>query len=1026
MAKRAEPPEEVESPGDGGQTRGRGGATPWRGSGFAGPFASMLLAAQRFGRSWRLLLAVELGMVIAVALLATAPFYSDLVATAQLQSTLLSSAASDRNIQVDVTVGTLFAPGMSATDRAHAIDLLVTSDVGRYVDAFTSGSTEYLQTTRPLALTKVNGKDVSIALPEYPIRQGPQELPMAFDYAQALPHMKLLAGRLPRDTAPSALPEVMVTPAMGVKPGATLRLVDSQFPTYSFDARVVGVWFPKNESDPFWNGHGFDTVSTTIISNPPPPQYPVLFTRQAFVQLFSFPPTRMRLPIGVGLHYIYFVAPDRITVSQANTISQQLTAMRTVLNGDVPGQNGAFQVDVATHLNTLLDSVTSLLAGQALPLYSVDAQLVALALLFIFVMAGLLVESQSVEIATLKSRGASTTQVLLTYLAQGVLLGAVSLVVGIAVAGGLALTLVRAFVPLDRAVSASLTPAYVARALSLRDALLPAAVGAGLAVVALALAAWQAARMDALAFRREQGRSERSPFWKRYYLDIALAILCIAGYIELSTFGGLTTRTQLNSLNPQSGASQADLIQLLAPTLMLLAGALLLQRALPGLLRLGAWLMARGRGATGMLAFAQVSRAPASFNRLTLLLTLAVGLGLFSLTFQTTLARAAQDNAYYQTGADERVIIQPESQGTQSTLEYAAQFARMPGVENVSGMYRGVALTLPNQGGQNVDVLAVDPNTFAQTATWRSDYASQSLPSLMHVLAGAPHGDAVGESSAPMVALIDQTYANTFQLQVGQRFQLSPQEAGQANSQSAAYFIVGGIVNDFPSLYDEYSTGYIIVDLNDYLNVLSNPSVASYPINGPNEFLLRTTADPHAAAQRAQALTDPNFFVESTLDARALTTTYRRDPLSAGMGGLLLLGALLAALLALVGVITQASSAARRRQTQFAILRTLGLSEGALVAVLLTEQALVYALGALGGIAIGALLAEVSLPFLGFNTAAYTPPVIGVPPGQLAVNLSGSLIYLAALLIIFAVALLVAAGVARAAGLGKALRVGED
>ncbi|HET9109847.1 MAG TPA: FtsX-like permease family protein, partial [Ktedonobacterales bacterium] len=580
MAKRVETPTEDAAPhGDGGQANARA-ATPWRG-GFAGPFSSMRLAAQRLGRSWRLLLAVELGMVIAVALLATAPFYSDLVASAQLQTTLLNSASSDRNLEVDVTVGTLYAPGSPAVDRVNAIDQTVTADMSTYAASFTSGSTEYLQTTRALSLTKVNGKDVSVALPEYPVNQGAQDLPMAFNYTQALPHMKLFAGRLPRDTAASAMPEVMVTPAMGVKPGATLHLVDAQFPKYGFNARVVGVWFPKDESDPFWNDHGFDTVNAPNVSNPPAPQYPVLFTRQTFVQIFSFPPTQKRLPIGVGLHYIYFVAPDQIAVSQAHTISQQLTALRTALNADVPGQNGVFQVGVATHLGDLLNSVTSLLAGQALPLYSVDAQLVALALLFIFVMAGLLVESQSAEIATLKSRGASTTQVLLTYLSQGVLLGAVSLVVGVMVAGGLALALVRYFVPLAHAVSALLTPAYVARTLSLRDALLPAAVGAGLGVVALALAAWQAARMDALAFRREQGRSERVPFWKRYYLDIALTILCVAGYIELSTFGGLTTRTQLNSLNAQSGASQADLIQLLAPTLMLLAGALLLQRALP-------------------------------------------------------------------------------------------------------------------------------------------------------------------------------------------------------------------------------------------------------------------------------------------------------------------------------------------------------------------------------------------------------------------------------------------------------------
>jgi ABC-type lipoprotein release transport system permease subunit len=1031
VAKQVDPTERVTAEDDMDALSEGADSTPWRG-GFAGPFSSVRLAAQRLGKSWRLLLAVELGMVIAVALLATAPFYSDLVASVQLQNALTSATSTDRNIQIDVTVPSLYDPQNTTTQRLAAIDQLVTSDAQNTIGSFMSGPTEYLEATRALTLTKVNGKNVETALPTYPAIHGAQDLPLAFTYSQALPHMNLLAGRLPNETAANAMPEILVTPAMGVKPGIVLHFVDSGYAKFGFDARVVGVWTPRDANDPFWNGLGFETVIAPNINNPPPPQFPILFTRQALVQSLTYQPVGYtNPPMGVGLHYIYYVASGSITVSHANAVQTNLTALRGTMDADVPGSYGATMVGVGTHLSDLLSGVVGLLAAQTLPLYSVDAQLVALALLFIFVMAGLLIESQAGEIATLKSRGASTLQILLTYLSQGVLLAAIALVAGVAVAGGLALALVRYFVPLGKAVSAALTPAYVARSVSLRDALTPAAIGAALGVLALALATWQAARMDALAFRREQGRSERIPFWKRYYLDLGLVVLCVAGYTELVTFGGLTTRVLLNSKTgaSQTPGGQADWIQLLAPTLMLLAGALLLQRALPWLLRLGAWLTTRGRGATGMLAFAQVSRASGAFSRLTLLLTLAVGLGLFSLTFQTTIARGAHDNAYYLTGADERVSIKPQSEGTQSTLGYAAKFAKMPGVESVTPMYRGIALTLPNQGGQNVDLLGVDPSTFAQTVTWRSDYASQSPAALMGVLARAQRGaslDTLGEADAPMVAIIDQEFATNFQLQVGARFQLSPQEAGQSNTATSAYFVVGAIVNNFPSLYDEYGTGCIVVDLTDYLAVLANPAVADYTVNGPNDFLLRTTPDAHAAALRAKALTDPNFFVQTVYDARALTTRYRADPLAAGMSGLLLLGALIAALLALVGVITQASIAARQRQTQFAILRTLGLSEGALTRMLLTEQALVYILGGLGGVAIGALLAVASLPFLGFNTSTYMPPVLGVPSSQLAVNLNGSLLYLGTLLVIFVAALTIAGAVARVSGLGRALRVGED
>jgi len=548
-------------------------------------------------------------------------------------------------------------------------------------------------------------------------------------------------------------------------------------------------------------------------------------------------------------------------------------------------------------------------------------------------------------------------------------------------------------------------------------------------VLALGLATWQAARMDALAFRREQGRSARVPFWKRYYLDLGLVVLCVAGYVELATFGSVVTRTQLNSQSgPTGGLGQASLIQLLAPTLMLIAGALLLQRVLPWLVRLGAWLATRGRGSVGMLAFAQVSRASALFSRLTLLLTLSVGLGLFALSFQTTIARGAQDNAYYLTGADERVSIKPQSEGTQSTLGYAALFARMPGVLSVSPMYRGVALTLPDQGGQNVDVLGVDPSTFAQTAAWRSDYASQSLPSLMRVLAGERHGASVGEAGQPMVALIDQTYANTFSLKVGARFQLVPQEAGEANAATSAYFVVGAIVNDFPTLYpSQYPEGFIVVSEQAFNQAVNAGNPNAGVVLGSNEFWALTDGDAaHEAAFMTYLNNHPELDSSGALSLRETLATAQSNPVSAGMRGLLLIGAVMAALLAVLGAIIQSALAARQRSTQFAVLRTLGVCNHELIQILLSEQSVVYVFGLVGGTALGALLVSATLPFLQFSDRPVDPALLGTPPYVLVTDPRALGIFYVALLVAFVVALLIAARYAATVGLGRALRLGED
>src|SRR5262249_6287130 len=149
------------------------------------------------------------------------------------------------------------------------------------------------------------------------------------------------------------------------------------------------------------------------------------------------------------------------------------------------------------------------------------------------------------------------------------------------------------------------------------DAIVPAVAGAVLGAATVAFAAFQWARLEVLAFRREQARPAQVPLWRRYHLDVALAVICMLGYVELGQFGGTWTRLALNG-----GTSP---LWLLAPALLLLAGALFVLRLIPLAASVGARLAARRTGLTTLLAFAQVERNPSRYARMTLLLVLAVG-----------------------------------------------------------------------------------------------------------------------------------------------------------------------------------------------------------------------------------------------------------------------------------------------------------------------------------------------------------------------------------------------------------------
>ena len=594
-------------------------------------------------------------------------------------------------------------------------------------------------------------------------------------------------------------------------------------------------------------------------------------------------------------------------------------------------------------------------------------------------------------------------------------------IIGPLIAAGLSVAVVRFFVPDAASIvqRQSLTsPQIAAQIVSPQLVLKPAAAGALLGLLALVVAAWIAGRRDVLALRREAGRQLRAPFWQRYYLDIALAVLAIAGYLELGEFGGLNIRQQLG----QSTTPGADPLQLVAPSLLLVAGALLALRLFPLATWLGSWLARRARGATSMLALAQLDRVSGQFARLALLLALAVGLGVFALTFQSSLSSNTQSEAGFLVGADQRIVLLGPVAGTPETAPFQAQIAALPGVEAITPVYR----TLGNNSTDdtNVDLLGIDPASFARVAFWQADYASQPLAQLLHVMQSHAQGANAGDQNHPIWALIDPQFAENYHLAPGVVFTVAPQDSGTAQF----FFRVEAVVAHFPTLGDTGVTGKIVFNLADYAHAIEGPQGAGGYINylGPNEYWLRTSPTAAAARKRALALHNPNLWVQTVINRSVLERQAQNDPLAAGMTGLLLIGAAIAAVLAVLGSVIQASVAARQRLTQFAILRTLGGRKAQLARILLAQQAIVYGFGLVAGTALGVVLSTATLPFLQFSTAALNTTAQILPPFLLSFNVLAIAGFYAALIAAFIVALVVGLQVALRGGLGQAIRLGED
>ena len=132
----------------------------------------------------------------------------------------------------------------------------------------------------------------------------------------------------------------------------------------------------------------------------------------------------------------------------------------------------------------------------------------------------------------------------------------------------------------------------------------------------------------------------------------------------------------------------------------------------------------------------QMARNPTHYARLSLLLILMAGLGIFAASFGGTLNRSFEERALYASGAEirlEGVIL--NSSGTSQPL--VESYTRIPGVEEATPAMRGWGTDVSRLLGVSYRMLAVDKDVFPDIAWFRDDFADRSVPSLLRSL-GSP------------------------------------------------------------------------------------------------------------------------------------------------------------------------------------------------------------------------------------------------------------------------------------------------
>ncbi|MFF4429476.1 FtsX-like permease family protein [Streptomyces sp. NPDC001513] len=281
----------------------------------------------------------------------------------------------------------------------------------------------------------------------------------------------------------------------------------------------------------------------------------------------------------------------------------------------------------------------------------------------------------------------------------------------------------------------------------------PVAAGCALACVLLTTLPSVLRGASAAVLRRAGGRQALVTGAARSGLDLAVIVLAVLGYQQLSQYGGTGAQ---GPDAPADGGLGIDPVLVAAPTLALCGGTLLVLRLLPFAARAGGGLAARGRSLGPALFGWQLARRPGRATGPVLLLVLAVSSGILALGQHTAWSESQRDQADFMTAGGLRI-----SGSSMAPMGQGGRYGALPGADRLIPVVRRAQ---PVPGGGTTDILAVDAAKVAAAVPLRADLrGGHGMRELFAPLAAqgpdAPTGpvaaDAAGASpgQAPGVAL---------------------------------------------------------------------------------------------------------------------------------------------------------------------------------------------------------------------------------------------------------------------------------
>lgn len=769
-------------------------------------------------------------------------------------------------------------------------------------------------------------------------------------------HIKIIDGRLPKKTN-DGIYEVLVSDLALNRLNITLNnvYVLGDPIKYGFEnvkIKPIGTYDVKDLNDPYW-----------AYIKPIALDQSVILDEETMLEDFINKDT---IQITKGA-YFYAIDYNTLTINKLNNLVLGIKDIEKNMNSI--SQDTRIQMpvlDILGNFNDKKQQITNMM-------WSLNVPVIIILCLYMFMISGLTIEREKNEISLLSSRGASKSQVVLSYLIEGCLLGLVAIVLG---------PILGYFLCKFIGASSGFLEFVDRKPLSLGINIysyIYVLIAVFVFILTLVIPAYKANKKTIVDHKRSIGRRAGMPFWQKFYIDILLLVVVGYGYNNFLQRQSLINKTGISALD-----LKIDPVFFLVPVLFILGIGLLFLRIYPLIIKLIYLTYKKHWSPAIYTAIIQVGRNTKSYNFLMIFLMLTLSVGIFSANSARTISQNAEEKIMYTNGTDIAIqnnwtIKNPAARGAISSTAAAIidiatdnkilynepsfnPYTNIKGIEHATKVFTKdkASVNFIGKNYNGLDFMAIDPYDFGQVAWFRNGLMPHHINEYLNLLA-----------TEPTSCLISKSVSEKCNIKVGDNLTVGWED------NKGTVFNVYGIIDYWPSWNPNKKDAATSENsFEDSMLIVANLSYVQNSL-GVEPYKVWLKMESNTTSKEVyEGLKVNNIKPDSLTDSKQEIIKLKNDPFQLAINGSLTMGFLISGVICFMGFVLYWVLSLKSRSLQFGVLRAIGLTSLQLKTIIIWEQFLTSGVAMFMGVLIGLVTSNIFVPFfqLSFSGSSQVPP----------------------------------------------------